>query len=389
MEKVMMDKAKKGNSQGSDSQKQTEPRKQLFLSLRWKLLISFTVVFTIIFAIAFYWFYGFATRQANARIQADLLDTLQGGADNIDAESLVSVAQDGVPNEAGEAWLAASVADENETSDAPELFEYALANFGDPNHFSDDSRYLELMDQLQQIHDIEPRAWPYLYVKGPEEGQITYIADLWSRYDPSKAVPFQFTKSSRRSINGLNELTLRLDENDQFVPYTDDWGQWVSAYRPVLNASGASAGAIGIDFEASYVYEVQRGIRDRVWIAFGITYVSIFVVVFLLARTLTRPIQSLTESAERLGEGDYSQDITRVHSGGITRDEIVTLADVFAIMASKVYKREQTLRKQVEALKIEIDESKRSKQVSEIAETDFFRDLQSKARGMRKRAKGS
>ena len=385
----MSDKATKHTPPNSDRKAGKQPRRQVFLSLRWKLLISFTVVFTIIFAIAFYWFYTFATQQANARIQADLLDTLQGGADNIDPELLVSVAQDGVPNAAGEAWLAASVADENETADAPELFKYAIANFGDPVYFSDDPRYLALMGQLQQIHDIEPRAWPYLYVKGPEDGQITYIADLWARYDPSKAVPFQFTRSSRRSLNGLNELTLRLDDKDQFVPYTDDWGQWISAYRPVLDSSGGSAGAIGIDFEASYVYEVQSGIRDRVWIAFGITYVSIFVVVFLLARTLTRPIQRLTVSAERLGEGDYTQDITEVHSGGFTRDEIVTLADVFAIMAGKVYQREQTLRKQVEALRIEIDDAKRSKQVSEIAETDFFRDLQSKARGMRKRAKGT
>jgi hypothetical protein len=385
----MSDKSTKHTSPKPKTSAGKQPRRQVFLSLRWKLLISFTVVFTIIFAIAFYWFYTFATQQANARIQADLLDTLQGGADNIDPEFLVSVAQDGVPNDVGEAWLAASIADENETADAPELFEYALANFGDPAYFSDDPRYLALMGQLQQIHDIEPRAWPYLYVKGPEEGQITYIADLWARYDPSKAVPFQFTRSSRRSLNGLNELTLRLDENDQFVPYTDDWGQWISAYRPVLDSNGASAGAIGIDFEASYVYEVQSGIRDRVWIAFGITYFSIFVVVFLLARTLTLPIQRLTVSAERLGEGDYKQDITEVHSGGFTRDEIVTLADVFAIMAGKVYQREQTLRKQVEALKIEIDDAKRSKQVSEIAETDFFRDLQAKARGMRQRKKGA
>ena len=385
----MTDKAKEGNSSSPKGVTTQEPRQPMFLSLRWKLLISFTIVFTIIFAIAFYWFYTFATQQANTRIQADLLDTLQGGAENIDAELLASVARDGVPNAAGEAWLAASDAEENETPDATALREAALENYSDPVYFSDDPRYLALMGQLQQIHDIEPRAWPYLYVKGPEEGQITYIADLWSRYDPSKAVPFQFTKSSRRSLNGLNELTLRLNDDDQFVPYTDEWGQWISAYRPVLDASGASAGAIGIDFEASYVYEVQQGIRERVWVAFGITYVGIFAVVFLLARTLTRPIQKLTESAERLGEGDYSQDITKLHSGGLTRDEIVTLADVFAIMAGKVYQREQTLRKQVEALKIEIDEAKRTRQVSEIAETDFFRDLQTKARSMRKRTKGA
>jgi hypothetical protein len=41
------------------------------------------------------------------------------------------------------------------------------------------------------------------------------------------------------------------------------------------------------------------------------------------------------------------------------------------------------LKRQLEALKIEIDETKRKKQVSEIADSDFFRELQAKARDMR------
>ena len=52
-------------------------------------------------------------------------------------------------------------------------------------------------------------------------------------------------------------------------------------------------------------------------------------------------------------------------------------------MADKVRQREQSLKRQVEALKIEIDETKRKKQVSEIADSDFFRELQAKARDMR------
>ena len=50
-------------------------------------------------------------------------------------------------------------------------------------------------------------------------------------------------------------------------------------------------------------------------------------------------------------------------------------------MVDKVYQRRQTLRKQVKELKIEIDEVRRRKDVVDIVETDFFRDLQSKARG--------
>ncbi|HTX91954.1 MAG TPA: HAMP domain-containing protein [Anaerolineales bacterium] len=380
--------AKKGDKELKEKQQAEKiARKPLFVSLRWKLLIGFTLLFSLVFALAFYWFYTFATQQALTRIRADLLDVLQGAAGYVDGDTLASVAKDGQPNAAGQAWLAFANADENGTADASSLLTAATQSYGKGTRtgFSDDPRYQKLMDQLQLIHDIEPRAWPYLFVKAPGERNITYIADLWARYDPSKATPFMFTKSSKRSYNGLTELTLRLDSKNQFVPYSDQWGSWISAYRPILDSNGQIAGAIGIDFEAGYVDQVQSAIRDRVLVAFIITYAGLFLLVFLVSRTLTQPIQRLTVSAERLGEGDYGQDMTKHAPRGVLRDEIARLADIFAVMATKVYQREQTLRKQVEMLKIEIDESKKQKQVSEIADTDFFRELQAKASKMRKR----
>lgn len=363
------------------------PRKTRFFSLRWKLLIGFTLLFSIVFAVAFYWFYTFATQQALTRIRTDLLDVLQGASGYVDGDVIASVAVDGVPNAAGEAWLAYANADENGAENASALLDAATQAYGKGTQtgFSDDPRYQALMDQLQVIHDMEPRAWPYLYVKAAGERHITYVADLYARYDPSKATPFMFTKSSKRSYNGLNELTLRLDDKDRFVPYSDAWGSWISAYRPVSDSSGVNTAAIGIDFEAGYVQEVQNAIRDRILIAFVLTYAALFLLVFLVSRTLTRPIHRLTVSAARLGEGDYNQDMAKYAPPGKVRDEISSLADVFTVMASKVYQREQNLRKQVEMLKIEIDETKRQKQVSEIADTDFFRELTSKAREMRKR----
>lgn len=367
--------------------KEKKVRKPHFFSLRWKLLIGFTLLFSIVFAMAFYWFYTFATEQAVTRIRADLLDVLKGASEYIDADTLASVAQDGVPNPAGQAWLDYANADEEGTANAETLLAVALENYGKGTQvgFSEDPRYQKLMDQLQLIHSIEPRAWPYIYVKAEGERRITYIADLWARYDPSKATPFMFTKSSKRSYNGLNELTLRLDDKNQFSPYSDSWGSWISAYQPVKNPSGELVGAIGIDFEANYVQEVQNAIRDRVLVAFVLTYAALFLLVFLVSRTLTRPIQRLTVSAERLGEGDYNQDMAKYTPPGMIRDEIARLADIFTVMAAKVYQREQTLRKQVERLKIEIDEAKKLKQVSEIADTDFFRELRTKAQEMRKR----
>ena len=363
-----------------------KPPRTMFVSLRWKLLVGFTLLFSIVFALAFYWFYTFATKQALTRIQQDLLDTLAGATTSVNTDVIKSLASyPGVPNTSGEAWLAVAVAEDQETEDAPTLRAFASDNFSEatPIGFSDDPRYQQLMDELQAIHDIEPRAWPYIYIKAEGERELTYIADLWARYDPSKAAPFMFTRSSRRSYDGLTKLTLRLDDNDEFTPYTDEFGNWISAYQPILDSSGDPVAALGVDFEADYVNQVQSAIRDRVQTAFIVTYMGLFLLVFLVSQTLTRPISNLTVAAARIGEGDYSQDLSKIRREGRINDEIVTLTNVFTIMTNKVYQREQFLRKQVEALKIEIDETKRSAQVSAIADTDFFRELQEKARKLR------
>jgi hypothetical protein len=56
---------------------------------------------------------------------------------------------------------------------------------------------------------------------------------------------------------------------------------------------------------------------------------------------------------------------------------------VFEIMVGKVAKREEKLKQQVAELQIMIDESKRQEQVEEIVDSDFFRELQEKARKLR------
>lgn len=66
-------------------------------------------------------------------------------------------------------------------------------------------------------------------------------------------------------------------------------------------------------------------------------------------------------------------------------DALGQLARVFQKMAREVYAREQILRQQVQELRIEIDEVKKARQVAEITETDYFRDLSVKAQKLRDR----
>lgn len=67
-------------------------------------------------------------------------------------------------------------------------------------------------------------------------------------------------------------------------------------------------------------------------------------------------------------------------------DALGQLARVFQRMVREVYAREQSLKRQVAELRIEIDEAKKAQQVAEITDTDYFQQLRQKAVDLRKRA---
>jgi DNA-binding response OmpR family regulator len=72
-----------------------------------------------------------------------------------------------------------------------------------------------------------------------------------------------------------------------------------------------------------------------------------------------------------------------VEAGTFAPDALGNLARVFQRMAIEVAARERALKAQVQQLRIEIDEAKADRQVAEITETDYFRDLQRKADALR------
>lgn len=66
-------------------------------------------------------------------------------------------------------------------------------------------------------------------------------------------------------------------------------------------------------------------------------------------------------------------------------EPIVASLSTLAAAALEVYVREEGLRQQIHELNVRIDESRREREVAEIAETDYFQELQKKARQMRQR----
>jgi nitrogen fixation/metabolism regulation signal transduction histidine kinase len=64
-------------------------------------------------------------------------------------------------------------------------------------------------------------------------------------------------------------------------------------------------------------------------------------------------------------------------------DALGQLARVFRRMAEEVQAREQRLRHENLLLRVEIDEARAEREVAEITETDYFRDLERKVERLR------
>lgn len=318
------------------------------LNLGWKLLIGFTLVFTVVFTLAFWWFYSFSTATALNKISQDLITTLDSTIAGIDGDQFATLVETARPDQSG----------------VP----------------ADDANYQKHQAWIETVNEIEPRANTYSYVKGPQDREVLWVGDVFRKIHPEEATKFlePYTPSQDFMLMGLETSATRL------VPYRDKWGSWISAYGPIKNSKDEPVGAVGVDYSAEYVAQVQSAIRSSLLTAFLVTYGSLFVLVFVLSRWLTRPIVRLTRMARCVADGDYDQDFSGlVMRIGWLRDEISDLAETFGFMVDKVRVREITLKRQVEELKIEIDVVKRQQQVHEIVDTDFFQDLQAKARAAR------
>jgi HAMP domain-containing protein len=138
---------------------------------------------------------------------------------------------------------------------------------------------------------------------------------------------------------------------------------------------------------ATEVYQKALGAWASVMgIAVASFAIAILLVNLLLRRNVVAPIRQMAGLAEKIGAGNV-QEGEAEGLAAVTRrdDELGQMARVFQRMAHEVYTREQNLLKQVEALRIEIDEAKKARQVSEVVDTDTFRDLASRASEMRRR----
>ncbi|MDZ4765778.1 MAG: HAMP domain-containing protein [Chloroflexota bacterium] len=353
------------------------PRRfSVYIGLRWKLLIVILTLFALVFlgiGLALNSFmdslYNFSTQTAIDNLKRDLESTALATSAGISGDLHTQL--------------------------------YESGQVGD-------ATFLTLNGFLRQMTRTNPKAAGiYTYVTSPEDpavlefvvtsalppgGNMTALDSAIDDLRVCKALQVGAGFREPYTDYGPNMLRGLTQTASSSSLWTDAYGTWLSGFAPIRDVNGNPVGAVGVDMCAQDVLIVQEQIRtaqatlvQSFLPLFAGGIVTIFVVVLIFSVTITRPVHNLTRAAARIADGDYSQDFAGLTTGTFVRDEVVTLAEVFALLQEKVRQREETLKQQVAELQIMIDETKLTSHVAEIVESDFFRELQGKAANMRTR----
>jgi len=357
----------------SETPQTTEDKRGgFFISLRYKLLFAFTIIFLIALVIGFFWFSDFATNLAFEELSTQIEQAAQTTAADLNGsfaadQHLVFTREDmdeplynqmnlvlrrgkwNNPRASGVYTLRPST--DNPTD---EVIYTVSATVVNPDEKTD--RDLAVEDRTFDICQFDP------------DSRIP-LGVVFSRAD----FPAIFIDTA---LDGFEDVSVTSEI------YTDDFGTWLTAVAPFYDSDGNFAGAVAIDACAEDIVEIEEDIRNNLLIAFGGAFVLISFIVSLVSYGVTRPIAVLTDAADQIGAGNYDQDfdhMAQVRFG----DEVTKLAAVFDIMVDRVAQREENLKKKVASLEIIIDQQKRDEEVENLTDNDFFREIQTRAAQLR------
>ena len=329
--------------------------------MRWKLLVTFGGVFSVMFVVLALWILRFTTNQASERLESQLALSTEGAAETLDPELFKQLISD-----------VDVVLDPEDES-----------GFGYP----DDPVYAASSKELLHINKMVTEALSYSYFRDPDDGRLYFAASSGYLLEPQFGVKYRVPVDEVVDAFTVSLMERGLRETTAQPEYTDAFGTWISSYSPVFDSTGRSVGAIGVDYPKTYVDEVEADVKRNLYPILAIAYVVLIGLVILISTQLVRPLKRLTDATARIADGEYDLNVRSLVPTRFP-DEMYTLAESFAQMAAKVDVREKTLTQEVQRLKVEIDQARRTESVKQITDSDSFNDLLVKAAEMRRRMKG-
>ncbi|MDR2485498.1 MAG: methyl-accepting chemotaxis protein [Treponema sp.] len=158
---------------------------------------------------------------------------------------------------------------------------------------------------LAYIYYVRPSGDTYRFVFSSEQNPKDYTLDaIFASYE-LRDIPAAMDRACKTGVPQISKK-----------PYTDVWGTFISAYRPIFN-NNAIVGVLGVDYELTAIRAFQFRARLALIVSLALAVMTAGVLTVHISKNLIVPIKGLEKTAEALANMDFNVTIDN-----LKKDEI-------------------------------------------------------------------
>lgn len=171
---------------------------------------------------------------------------------------------------------------------------------------------LQELTEMQETCGIK-----YLFTLYEENGQAYYGVDTDKEQKAAVGDPCETPYEELAAVFQGKDVV-----SDQIV--SNQYGDLISAYKPIYNSAGQQIGVLGSDYDASPVLARLNEVLERVLLISGICLAVALIILFIVVKTIMRGLNVVDRKIYDLvhSEGDLTQKLD-IHSG----DELELIAN--------------------------------------------------------------
>ncbi|MDR3113638.1 MAG: SpoIIE family protein phosphatase [Endomicrobium sp.] len=213
---------------------------------------------------------------------------------------------------------------------ATKIIEAQNPSFSEPDKIIEEGKehspeYQKKLDGLNVFTAIF--GFKYIYLVKPVDGQFLYVLSSEDNKDMPEEELFTIYQKPPKE---LIEVCENQKETVTKKMYTDEYGTFLSCYRPIFK-DGELAAVLGLDYDATHLKDLKsRGKKALVFVVV-ITLVIFLPLAYLSSRTIVEPLQQLTQAVENIGAGNFE---FKYKIKG--RDEVAKLGEAFNTAQDKL-----------------------------------------------------
>jgi methyl-accepting chemotaxis protein len=200
------------------------------------------------------------------------------------------------------------------------------------NHPTEDQIYWDLRNQLNDYR--EKTGALYVYTIKEEDQKLSIMVDGQPKgaKDASAIGEATSTTTYQQVLPSLNGGT-----SNTSIVHDPKYGDYLSAFAPIKDPSGKVIGILGMDIDASKVATIENKVIGQILPIFLLCSLLIMIIAiiafgYFISRSISKPVRSLAESAERMAEGDFTVDLITTEN----QDELGSLAASFNKMKNNI-----------------------------------------------------